>query len=223
MTNGEVFQQPARWDAQRKSWYVPDGIDLVPFNAWIPPEPHIRSDRYSVVETSQACWSCKKSTKVFGFLLPETFETLELIEDAEDESKDELQWEVAGYAAFVSFVTELLPSVADRLKILAPRYRLDFSQTTQSTSYMNHCEHCGAKQGDHFMHDEPGGVFFSVDRIAAPTCVVHDFSEPFSCNGGQGYSASFETSNGGDGGGLKISTIRAGEFGAYWNHLVTGR
>lgn len=26
----------ARWDAERRSWYVPDGLDLAPFAAWLP-------------------------------------------------------------------------------------------------------------------------------------------------------------------------------------------
>ena len=26
----------ARWDMSRRHWYVPDGIDLVPFLPWLP-------------------------------------------------------------------------------------------------------------------------------------------------------------------------------------------
>lgn len=26
----------ARWDAGAKKWYVPEGKDLAPFNAWLP-------------------------------------------------------------------------------------------------------------------------------------------------------------------------------------------
>lgn len=29
----------ARWDAERRSWYVPDGLDLAPFSAWLPQGP----------------------------------------------------------------------------------------------------------------------------------------------------------------------------------------
>jgi len=31
---------------------------------------------------------------------------------------------------------------------LAPHYRLDHSQTTESFYWLNHCEHCEAKLGD---------------------------------------------------------------------------
>lgn len=28
----------ARWDMSRRSWYVPDGVDLMKFKRWIPAE-----------------------------------------------------------------------------------------------------------------------------------------------------------------------------------------
>lgn len=32
----------ARWDAARKVWYVPDGLDLVPFLHWVPGVPKLK-------------------------------------------------------------------------------------------------------------------------------------------------------------------------------------
>lgn len=42
---------------------------------------------------------------------------------------------------------------------LEPNFRLDHSKTQAKRVYMNHCQHCAAKLGDHFMHCEPGGAF----------------------------------------------------------------
>ena len=32
----EAQSRGARWDAARKTWFVPDGVDAVPFMKWIP-------------------------------------------------------------------------------------------------------------------------------------------------------------------------------------------
>ena len=31
----------ARWDAARKVWFVPDGVDLTPFLHWVPGMPKL--------------------------------------------------------------------------------------------------------------------------------------------------------------------------------------
>lgn len=32
----QVKSLGARWDAERRCWYVPEGLDLAPFAAWLP-------------------------------------------------------------------------------------------------------------------------------------------------------------------------------------------
>lgn len=53
--------------------------------------------------------------------------------------------------------------------------------------WMNHCEHCGMKQGDFEMYCEPQGAFFPMDERAASLIVLHEFAEPFDCNGSTAY------------------------------------
>jgi hypothetical protein len=33
---GSAKKRGARWDAERKTWYVPDGVKLEPFAEWVP-------------------------------------------------------------------------------------------------------------------------------------------------------------------------------------------
>lgn len=40
-------------------------------------------------------------------------------------------------------------------------YYYDFSKFIQNKYYINHCEHCGSNQGDHFMFHEHGGAFYT--------------------------------------------------------------
>ncbi|CEE61958.1 DUF5710 domain-containing protein [Xanthomonas citri] len=74
----EVKQLGARWDADKKVWYVPDGVDTAAFQRWLP-KVNIRASRYYVAETSRPCWKCTEQTRVYGFLLPAGHEVLEYI------------------------------------------------------------------------------------------------------------------------------------------------
>lgn len=60
------------------------------------------------------------------------------------------------------------------------------AQTTKPYG-MNHCEHCGMKQGDFEMYCEPQGAFFPMDERAASLIGLHEFAEPFGCNGSTAY------------------------------------
>lgn len=54
----------------------------------------------------------------------------------------------------------------------SPAYRLDHSATADSDYVMNHCVKCGAKLGDHFMHNEPDGPFYGDDTNGLDAHIV---------------------------------------------------
>ncbi|MYN29554.1 DUF5710 domain-containing protein [Duganella levis] len=171
----------ARWDARSKVWFVPDGTDPRLFQRWLPLEQDIgiRSDSYFLAQTVAMCWKCHELTSLFSFILPPGHETLEINEDSDDGD----YWFRHSDPATVSYVTDLPPHVVTQLKAVAPYYRLDFSKTTGSSYWMNHCEQCGMKQGDFEMHCEPGGAFFPMDQHAADRIVLYSYRESFGCNG----------------------------------------
>lgn len=37
-----VKEMGAKFDMARKQWFVPDGVDLIPFLAWVPDMPRLR-------------------------------------------------------------------------------------------------------------------------------------------------------------------------------------
>ena len=53
-----------------------------------------------------------------------------------------------------------------------PLFQPLFSRTTGSTTYANMCAACGALQGQHFMHSQPGGPFFAVHAREAELTVI---------------------------------------------------
>jgi len=80
----------------------------------------------------------------------------------------------------LSYVKDVAESVARRLEVLAPQYRIDFSQTIGSFYWMNHCEQCDAKLGDHETFHE-FGVGFDLSGVAPIEIRVQEvIAEPFS-------------------------------------------
>lgn len=186
----EAKRHGALWDGERKVWYVPDGIDESAFWRWLPRDPDIsvRSSSYFIAQTTKPCWKCREHTSVYGFILPAGHETLE--HDDEDGEQD--AWYRYDEPTIVHYVTDLLPAVATRIKAFSRHhYHVDFSKTTQSLYWMNHCEHCGMKQGDFEMYCEPQGAFFPMDERAAALIVLHEFVESFGCNGSTAYGDHF--------------------------------
>jgi hypothetical protein len=90
---------------------------------------------------------------VFAVVLSAGYEVL----IAEDSPADE-HWERGERSTLLSYVVDVSKSVAAELRQLAPRYRVDYSQTTHSFYRMNHCEHCEAKLGDFETLEESGTV-----------------------------------------------------------------
>lgn len=145
----------AKWDAQRKKWYIPDGIEKQPFEKWLPKyetEFNLRAlSPFYLLKSKEPCWKCEHVSEVISFAA----------EGVEEENKL--------HAEFVTFFyVALLP---ERLKVFVTEkyasYFLDYSNTTESYYYINHCQKCSASLGDFFMHNEPGGAFFPLIKEAA--------------------------------------------------------
>ncbi len=157
-----------------KIWYLPDGIDPTPFRKFIP-EANVEDTKYSIAESSQCCNKCKKNTRVYAILL----NTDPFVDKIDLEARSE--WTQSDEPAIIHYVTYLPSSVINQIQRLTPKYRFDFSKTTQSSYWMNHCEHCDAKQGDFYMHCEPNGVFFPINSDDASKITLQLINEPFSC------------------------------------------
>jgi hypothetical protein len=176
----------ARWDANRKLWYVPDGVAAAPLTRWMPVRqaPNVCADRYLLLVTTRDCWRCEAKTQVFGIALPEGYEALQFQyendEDDDDAAEPVEYWRAGPQLTVLSYVKDVTDAVARRLQILAPRYRIDLSQTTRSFYWMNHCEHCDAKLGDHETFHE-FGVGFDMSGVGPNEIQVQEvILEPFS-------------------------------------------
>ncbi|MHC1481473.1 DUF5710 domain-containing protein [Frateuria aurantia] len=190
----------ARWDPSLKVWYVPDGVDIAPLVRWLPvakeselqhePDFMVRSPYYYVIESSTSCWKCLNLTRVFSFFLPEEHEQFEFVED-EDESftlsVDLGKWVCHGYRGTVSNISDLSRKVANELSRYTKKFKSAYSKGG-GRYMMNHCEHCGSKQGDFYMHCEPGGAFFPVSPEDASRMILNKINDRFEANCGVGFS-----------------------------------
>lgn len=170
----------ARWDPQQKLWYVPESLDVASFSQWLPKpfQPNIRARGYFLATGTRSCWRCQALTRVFAIRLPAGYEALIVADDPDDD-----RWQEGAEPTILSYVADLAESVAARLPGLAPRYRVEFSQTTQSFYWMNHCEHCEAKLGDFETIQEFDSPFHNLD--ADPGLVkLRDIAEPFAASCG---------------------------------------
>jgi len=165
----------ARWDSVRKTWFLSDDADIAPFTKWLPQQPDInfRASSYFIAQSTRMCWHCNRSTQVFGFLLPRGHEE----RAASDES---VHWERQTSEAIIYYVTYIPLNVQVQMHSITNHYRNDFSKTTQSFYWMNHCEHCRMKQGDFELFEEFDTPFCPVDVWNASRILLRPVYEKFS-------------------------------------------
>jgi hypothetical protein len=184
---GEAKRRGARWDGERKTWYIPEGVEGAAFERWLPtPEsPNIRAPGWSLVGSQRECWRCEELSPVFAILLPPGHEALMVEDDPEDD-----HWERGDGFVLLSYVDAVPASVAAQLHRNAPRYRIDYSQTNHRFYRMNHCVNCESKLGD-FETLEESGTFQDLHAALNDRKLtierLHPFNEPFSARCG-GYA-----------------------------------
>ena len=130
----------ARWNPKIKKWYVPKGQEISNFKQWISNPDDIYKMTLDptlyLAQSYQICWKCSKEYQVFC---------------------------LSDRKIYFSFVKRVPKSIYLILKEKAPTYNVDYSNTTKSRYYMNHCSHCNAKSGDFFLHQEEDAPFLDVN------------------------------------------------------------
>ncbi len=171
----------AKWAKEQGKWYVPEGLNIAPFARWLPKEIHdeglVALGRVYIAKSVSDCNRCGNSTNVFCL------------------ASDGYEFEgMADWKCFVTYsnVQQVPPLLSQLLMDVVPTYRPDYSSTQGRTLYMNHCD-CGAKQGDYYLHSEPGGAFCPMSPREAekitlyqinlslrkiPLCAQEHFSDP---------------------------------------------
>lgn len=127
----------------------------------------VRSNLFQLAVETTECWKCHKQASVVAPIAP----VGAVAADDEDEPAEPL---VVNEATVLMDVQSMSPALAAAARGAAPTYRPDISKTTGSGYWMNHCQHCGVKMGDHFLHMEPDGPFMDWPRAPSSTGGVVD-------------------------------------------------
>lgn len=179
-----VKKMGAKWDPEKKVWYVPSGVNLEDFKSWIVtvhnPGINFKADSFFIAETSGRCWKCSKNTRFISLGLYPGFLTEVLEEDENDPSETSLVWVEHGFYALLYYVREIPEDVCCHIQSLSSCYKIDHSSTAKRSYWMNHCEYCGAKQGDFMEYCEPDGLF-SGDYIGS-NIIRHNISNELIVN-----------------------------------------
>lgn len=185
----------ARWDADRKTWYAPDGVDLAGFARWIPaPSPAegdaqdhlvwrtVQSGRFMLVQSFTSCWKCGQRTEVFALMLPPQHGVI----DRTTGSRGVTVREYIGESPeALTYTQKISDEAALYLTSAAPAFRKDFSKTTESIYWANHCAGCDALIGDFGQHYEPGGAFaglWGMDFSGSEPITILPVHIPIECS-----------------------------------------
>lgn len=96
-----------------------------------------------LLKSFYSCYRCKKESEVFSLVV----------------KKFMLFNEVHEHPYGYSYITELSCNIKEAIACFTNKFYRDYSKTTKTNYYMNHCEHCGAKFGDWQLHNEPDQAF----------------------------------------------------------------
>jgi hypothetical protein len=121
----------ARWDAARKTWFLPDCTDTAPFEKWLPRKSDInlRCASYFIAQSVRACWHCDRSSHVFSFLLPPGYETRQ-------DSDESASWEPKESEAIIYYITQIPEAVQIQMR----------SITSHAIAGLRHIVSTGADQ-----------------------------------------------------------------------------
>jgi hypothetical protein len=180
----EAKKLGAKWDKQKKLWFIPEETDEKLFEKWIPKKVNsnnidfnILSKGFYIVKSEEECWKCHRLTDVFGIILPENHQTRE---SSYKDSEDLWQgWIKSKQKKLISSIHLLNKNALRAIKEISSNYYYDFSKFTFDYYYVNHCEHCDSIQEDFHLFSERGGAFFPFFAVEGEKMTLYWFQEYF--------------------------------------------
>lgn len=146
----------ARWNPRVKKWYYEGNVkNFEKFGKWIlPPEAEeilIAYETLCVIDAPRICYKCKKETRIVGLGIWEHSklfcdDDIYFIDEPDELSDEEL------HLAWTDDETTIPPLLLDYLK---KNYNVKTGYSrTAGKCFANHCQHCDAIQGNHYLFTE---------------------------------------------------------------------
>lgn len=148
----------AKWNPRVKKWYAETRPEeYVKFSKWILKDTDdaiIATEYLHIIEGRQNCWRCGKETRVIGLGIGEYIHIYddgdgpeyEIVEDCIDPGEEI-------HLAWVDSEDDIPPKL---LRYMKANYSVKTGYSkTAGKCFANHCDHCGALQGNWYLFDEP--------------------------------------------------------------------
>ncbi len=155
----------AKWNPRLKKWYInASPEEYIKFAKWIlrdSDEAIIAIEHIFIIEGQQKCWKCKRTTTVIGLGICDFITIYGDIDDPQFELENgfgEPGEEL--HLAWVEKEEDIPPKL---LKYIKENYsvKTGYSKTIRGKCFANHCECCGALQGNHYLFTEPSSPLSS--------------------------------------------------------------
>ena len=158
----------AKWDASNKLWFVEASADIDLFYDWWPSNDYnpCYSNFYYVALSQRTCRICRKQTDITAIIIPQ---------EGQFWSRHHIT--ICRIPAYLTEVRWLDKNVIDEIVAINPMYYRNYSKTLEMSYWMNHCQHCKAKQGDFFLYKDTGG-FLIFRPEDAKKIKLHKINKP---------------------------------------------
>jgi hypothetical protein len=119
-----------------------------------------------LLSAPQRCYKCAGDTTVFSLAVPGGYETL---------NEEDGTWiaDTDGPVLLI-YVMAMNPELEALVRAMTQGVRVDMSYPVDDRYWMNHCAHCDAKQGDHYLGKFGGPFFPSYEDEAMARIVRKD-------------------------------------------------
>lgn len=145
----------AKWNPDVKKWFIQaNPKNFIRFSKWILGQygtAHIISKYIYIIEGTQNCWKCGRQTTIIGLGIGEYCHIYDDDENIQLELSDDHIKEI--HLAWVMDENDIPPLLLEYLK---KHYsvKIGYSKTA-GKCFANHCDCCGAIQGNWFLFSEP--------------------------------------------------------------------
>lgn len=136
-------------------------------------EWEVKSEYFFICESATICWKCRGTTPVYAIVLPSGYS---LWSETTTNRCDWVQQKQPGILRYITAFSEN-PFQSGGSPYHSICYK-DFSKSAQMHYWINHCNHCGIKQGDNALH-HPGEAFWPLTIQAAQQLKIYKQSRPF--------------------------------------------
>jgi hypothetical protein len=148
---------------------------------------NVRSGSYWIAHAAGECGGCHGTTRLVALALPPQHQSLALDWDIEKDELVDYVWETVEWSAFIFYVEYLPEEVRRHLQAASEGYRFAFSDRTQGSYWVNHCDSCGALIEDHDLFCEPDGAFLPTTAVSAAAVTLQRIDEALEA-GAAGYA-----------------------------------